>query len=269
MSNYRNYLFLSYLAIVLSWFTACDDDDNVADQKLKIQLATTGDYGKILVDNKNQSLYFFAGDVTNGSNCNGDCANRWPALTGDVNELEIGAALSKDDFGTVTRGDGQEQITYKGWPLYYFSPEANKILESPGQTLGDGKGNAFYVAKPDYTVMIGRQTLPGADEATVYLVDDRGVSLYDFTNDEENVSNCTGGCAGVWPAFNGLENPIVPSTLNENDFTYFERSDDLGFQLSYLGRPVYYFANDEEIRGSVAGHGGASGKFFLAEPTLE
>ena len=36
-----------------------------------------------------------------------------------------------------------------------------------------------------------------------YIVDAEGNTLYFFLNDEENVSNCEGGCLASWPSFAG------------------------------------------------------------------
>ncbi len=61
-------------------------------------------------------------------------------------------------FSFITRSDGSKQTTYKGWPLYTYS----EILHS-GQTSGDGIENIWFVAKPDYTVMLANNQLVGND----------------------------------------------------------------------------------------------------------
>lgn len=234
---------------------------------LSLRLATDGDYGKILVNGENQSIYFFAGDVTGESNCNGGCADVWPALTGELSELELGEGLDYADFHTTEREDGQKQLTYKGWPLYYFSTEGDRVLEAPGETLGDGRGGLFHIAKPDYSILLGRQTVTEGEEPVVYLVDDRGVSLYTNTGDDENSSNCAGGCAGVWPPFKTPEKLVVASSLSLDDFYTNDREDDLGPQLAFQKSPLYFFSQDEGKRGSVLGQaGGPNQTFFVAEP---
>ncbi|UII25990.1 hypothetical protein LVD15_22215 [Fulvivirga maritima] len=140
-------------------------------------------------------------------------------------------------------------------------------MEPTGDIQGDGKGGAFFVAKPDYTIMLGRQTINGGDDQTAYIVDGLGVSLYDFTNDEANVSNCSGGCAEAWPPFN-TEDMILPSILSANDFDSFQREDELGYQVTFKGNPLYYFNNDNKTRGNVLGEGGANGQFFVVKPSL-
>ncbi|MEK6481749.1 hypothetical protein WJR50_29665 [Catalinimonas sp. 4WD22] len=277
MKIYFNYFRpLSLAIIVLSLLSSCKDevedlfggDEEEEETELKVQIASNGEFGDILVDQDNQSLYFFAGDVSGESNCNGGCAGVWPALAGEAYELELGSGLSNGDFSAITREDGQKQIAFKGWPLYYFSPEADGVLEAPGDTQGDGRGGVFHIAKPDYSVLLGQQSVVEGEDPVVYLVDEFGVSLYRSINDGENVSNCAGGCAEVWPPFEAPEELIIPSSLSPDDFDSFYREDDLGPQLTFQGSPLYFFTPDEGKRGSVLGQGGAGETFFVVEPTL-
>lgn len=274
MKNDRKFFNLLGLSVfVLLLFTACtktEEETPVEEEYgLSIQVIHQSGFGNILVDQDRQAIYFFAGDVTGESNCNGGCADRWPAVLADLYDLEIDAYLNKSDFSTVNRADGTKQITYKGWPLYYFSPESDGVLEQPGETLGDGLGGLFHIAKPDYTLLLGRQPVVEGGDAVLYLVDDRGVSLYLNNADEENKSNCNGGCAGVWPPLKEAA-LVLPSTLNDYDFGSVQREDDLGPQLSFKGSPIYFFSQDEGNRGSVLGQGGGPNQtFFVVEPTVE
>jgi predicted lipoprotein with Yx(FWY)xxD motif len=273
MKMNRNYLSLLSLALFsLVLFSACEkDDDNQPNEEdgFNIQVVNNATFGKILVNNDNQSIYFFAGDVSGESKCNGGCADRWPAVIGDLYDLQLDSYLDQDDFATITRADGKKQLTYKGWPLYYFSPESDGVLENPGETGGDGLGGLFHIAKPDYTILLGRQPVVAGEDAVTYLVDDRGVSLYLNNGDEENVSNCNGGCAGVWPPFKTVQ-LVLPSTLNDYDFDSLEREDDLGPQFSFKGSPLYFFSQDEQKRGSVLGQGGGPNQtFFVVEPEVQ
>jgi predicted lipoprotein with Yx(FWY)xxD motif len=270
MKNYSNHLRLVILALGL--FSGCNEDESpdlVEDDQLMIQLIDNPDLGQILVDQNNQSIYFFAGDVAGESTCTGGCAAKWPAVLEAQYDLEISTELDLQDFGSIDRADGQKQLTYKGWPLYYFSPESDGVLESAGLTLGDGAGGAFHIAKPDYSVLLARQiVVEGADPIT-YLVDDRGVSLYLNNGDGDNTSNCNGGCAGVWPPFKTFDTMVLPSSLNQYDFSSTERQDELGPQLSFNGSPLYFFSNDEQKPGLVLGQaGGPNQSFFVTEPTL-
>ncbi len=269
----KNYLNLFGLGILMAGlFSACNNDDSpklVEDDQMRIQLINNNEFGKILVDQNNQSLYFFAGDVSGESTCAGGCVAKWPAVVGELYDFEIGSELELQDFATVSRTDGQKQLTYKGWPLYYFSPLSDGVLETAGLTQGDGLGGAFHIAKPDYSVLLAKQVVVEGSDPIVYLVDDRGVSLYLNNGDEENQSNCNGGCAGVWPPFKTLSDLVLPSSLSEYNFSLTQRQDELGPQLSFNNSPLYFFSNDEQKQGRVLGQaGGPNQSFFVTEPTL-
>src|SRR5690606_29778202 len=134
-----------------------------------VQVISNADFGYILVNQKNETLYFFANDIKGESTCNGGCASAWPPLIGEVADLALSESLDESDFGTITRGDGQKQITFKCWPLYYFSPNADGVLETAAAINGDGANNVFYIAKPDYTVMLGKQVVVEDEDPILYL----------------------------------------------------------------------------------------------------
>lgn len=205
-----------------------------------VQLAYSEEHGLYLVDSEGRTLYFFAKDYNGSSSCSGECAKKWPAFY--VENPMLGPGLDPEDFGVITRSDGGKQLTYKGWPLYYFAGD-----EKPGDINGDGVKNVWFVAKPDYTVMVSVK--PGLG---TYLVDSYGRTLYVFAKDSNGTSNCYGECAMKWPPFTP-RNLIVPSTLNITDFSFTARSDG-GVQLVYKGYPLYYWVNDKQM-GDTTGHG--------------
>lgn len=45
----------------------------------------------------------------------------WPIYSGEIKDLP--SAMDKSLFGTI-EVFGKKQLTYKGWPLYYFGPDA-------------------------------------------------------------------------------------------------------------------------------------------------
>lgn len=97
-----------------------------------------------LVDGKGMSLYLFEPDNRNMSTCNGACARAWPPLTGTA----MAEGMAKSSLlGTVKRKDGSTQVTYNGWPLYYFVRD-----EDPGDMYGQGKdgfGGEWYLVEPN------------------------------------------------------------------------------------------------------------------------
>jgi predicted lipoprotein with Yx(FWY)xxD motif len=88
------------------------------------------DFGTILTDKEGNALYFFTRDADGSSACAGACVNNWPVFYEEL--LFIGDDLDENDFGFITRDDGMDQTTYKGWPLYYFINDTEA-----GQVNGD------------------------------------------------------------------------------------------------------------------------------------
>lgn len=261
MKSFRNvFSMLGVALILMSMITACTDYNVAPEDGFKIWLTDNGTFGKMLINQNNQSMYFFSKDVAGEATCTDGCADKWPAVKGDVADMELGAGLDKSDFGSISLGYGEYQITYKGWPLYYYSPTGDGELEQPWETKGDGVGEVWYVAKPDYSMMVASQEVDGAE--LTYLVNDKGVSLYYNTGDETNTSKCTGGCADVWTPFKKGE-MTLPSSLKAADFDEAYRDDNLGPQLSYQGNPLYYFSQDEGKQGSTKGQAGGPAKSFF------
>ena len=93
--------------------------------------------GSILVDGDGNVLYLFTPDEQGESVCYDECAGFWPPLVG---EFEAGDGVDAALMGSATRTDGSEQVTYNGWPLYYFANDA-----APGDTNGQGVNEVWYV----------------------------------------------------------------------------------------------------------------------------
>jgi predicted lipoprotein with Yx(FWY)xxD motif len=96
-----------------------------------VQLASSK-LGKILVDNKGDTLYLWQADKGTASTCNGACASAWPPLTTTGTPI-AGSGLSAAKLGTTKRSDGTTEVTYNGHPLYTFVGDS-----APGQTTGQG-----------------------------------------------------------------------------------------------------------------------------------
>ncbi len=93
--------------------------------------------GSILVDGDGNVLYLFTPDAQGESVCYDECAGFWPPLVGD---FEAGDGVDAALLGSVGRTDGSEQVTFNGWPLYYFANDA-----APGDTNGQGVNEVWYV----------------------------------------------------------------------------------------------------------------------------
>ena len=98
--------------------------------------------GSFLVDSTGMTLYLYTKDTPNTSACYGGCATLWPPLLTN-GAPTAGTGVTASMLGTTTRTDGTVQVTYNGWPLYYFAKD--KVA---GDTTGEGVGSVWYVLTP-------------------------------------------------------------------------------------------------------------------------
>ena len=226
--------------------------------RVDIKLSPAAGLGQVLTDGMGNTLYYFTRDTDpNTSACMGGCANAWPIFYAE--NLALGSGLDSADFGAFMREDSLMQSTYKGWPLYYF---VNDTI--PGETNGEAVNDVWFVAKPDYSIMLMDNQLVGLDsvaytgayepgeEVVQYFVDAFGRTLYIFVNDTFNTNNFTAedfSNNAIWPIFEE-ELQSIPSTLEDS---LFGSIDVFGRQqLTYKGWPLYYFGQDS-LRGENKG----------------
>ncbi|MBA2641670.1 MAG: hypothetical protein H0U82_01920 [Actinobacteria bacterium] len=102
-------------------------------------------FGRILFDGRGRALYAFTRDRQRGpSRCYGACANAWLVYFAK-GRLRAGTGAKQSLIGTTRRRDGRIQVTYKGWPLYYYKGDC------PGQVLCqnvDQFGGLWLVVRP-------------------------------------------------------------------------------------------------------------------------
>lgn len=110
-------------------------------------------------------------------------------------------------------------------------------------------------------------TLAVAETANLgkFLTGADGKTLYIFTADTEaNKSTCVDACLTAWPALmaTGGVAPAAPAGVT-GTFATFPRPDG-SMQVSYNGKPLYYFAKDTKA-GETNGQG-VGEKWFVAAP---
>lgn len=267
--------------VATTFFLSCSSDNSndapptTPELKTEVNLSTSATLGSYLTDKSGRSLYFFATDADGKSSCTGGCEAVWPAFYVDnLTASKLGAGLTLSDFGTITTTSSKKQLTYKGWPLYYYAPASQgggygggdvNLPEAAGKTTGDGIDGTWFIAKPDYSIMIVRSQLIGhdgkhyksdytvGDGQTTYFTDAKGITLYTFKNDNFKKNNFTAADFSnnaVWPIYE-TDKIVVPSILDKSKFsviTVFGKS-----QLVYNGWPLYYFGQDANVRGANKG----------------
>ncbi|MDM5246581.1 MULTISPECIES: hypothetical protein [unclassified Lysinibacillus] len=104
-----------------------------------LQLLKNDKVGEYLADSQGKTLYYFKKDEAGKSNCSGDCLATWPAFSQE--DFSVPEGFDKKDFGTITREDnGKKQVTYKGFPLYYFAKDQQK-----GDVNGQGVKDVWFI----------------------------------------------------------------------------------------------------------------------------
>lgn len=128
---------------------------------------------------------------------------------------------------------------------------------------GYGGGSGNYMAPggrnappPSSTPAVTQTILGSPGFATP-----NGMTLYEFSADGMNASNCTGACASVWPPF-----AATAGAASSGNFTVFMRSDG-SHQWAYKGHPLYTFTGDTSA-GQANGQNMSvsGGTFMVARP---
>jgi len=243
-------------------------------------------FGKVLTDNQGRTLYFFGRDTKGTSSCTGGCLNRWPLFNVQQVVLAANSGLNADDFGSTGSG-ATAQVTYKGRPMYYFSASNDGIIEPAGQNGGDNFGTVWYVASPDYSMMVASAQLVGNDGQnyvinggvytagtgnTRYFTDGLGRTIYMFTNDSKDTNTFTNDDPthnAIWPVYYfELDDAHLPSAFNKADFGEIEVHGME--QVTYKGWPLYYYSGDVSKGDTKGVTVGAIGKWpILNENTTE
>ncbi|MBO9153294.1 hypothetical protein ACFOTA_13820 [Chitinophaga sp. GCM10012297] len=270
MKTITTKLLLGLCSAAIFAMPACKDDNAEPEPPkpvIAVQLKSNATLGNFLTDKDGRTLYYFVNDAPLTSNCAGGCAALWPAFNvDDLTKDNIGAGLEFSDFTAITTG-GKKQLTYKGKPLYYYAPAVNGVNtpEAAGRTDGEKVGGNWFVAKPDYSIMLVSAQLVGNDGKnytsayvegngkTTFFTDGNGVTLYTFKNDKKDDNNFTAADFSnnnVWPIYE-TDKITVPSSLDKTLFgsiTVFGKK-----QLTYKGWPLYYFGQDGKVAGPTKG----------------
>ena len=107
-------------------------------------------------------------------------------------------------------------------------------------------------------------TVKIADNPTLgkFLTDDKDMSLYMYTRDTANTSNCYDRCATNWPPLlQAAGQPVAPAGLTGTLGTTTRRDNTQ--QVTYNGMPLYYYAQDTKV-GDTTGQNVSSVWFVVA-----
>lgn len=96
-----------------------------------VTTANKAPYGSFLVDGAGRALYVLEGTrgATGPERCGEDCRAVWPSLMA-LNAPVGGPSIDAAQL-SARPAYGGSQVTYSGWPLYYYVRDA-----APGETAG-------------------------------------------------------------------------------------------------------------------------------------
>ncbi|MGX2961176.1 hypothetical protein JNUCC23_18115 [Peribacillus sp. JNUCC 23] len=151
----KKWMFMLTLVASVLFLAACGNDTKDSTKEDQA-VATTADettpslkvlenekVGKYLADSKKMALYYFKKDEAGKSNCSGECLENWPPFLGQ--DFNVPEGFDKKDFGTIKREDtGAEQVTFKGFPLYYFVND-----QQVGDVNGEGVKDVWYIVNKE------------------------------------------------------------------------------------------------------------------------
>lgn len=104
------------------------------------------------------TLYMYPRDTREPSvtNCYDQCARQWPPLLTDASgKIDLKSTeLDVKLFSTTSRKEGTKQVTFNGWPLYYWQND-----KKVGDTLGQGVGDIWWVMTPSAGIITAPVTV--------------------------------------------------------------------------------------------------------------
>jgi predicted lipoprotein with Yx(FWY)xxD motif len=107
-------------------------------------LVADSDLGQVLTAGNGMTVYVFMPDAQGAPTCTDSCAETWPPLTvDDASQLTGGDGIDASLLGTTEHPTAGIQVTYNGWPLYFFAGDS-----APGDTNGQGQGGVWHVLDP-------------------------------------------------------------------------------------------------------------------------
>ena len=127
-------------------------ETQMSKDEMRLTTAQSAKFGTYVADRNGRALYMFTADrrgqgsTTAESHCYDQCAVAWPPLLAEGTPA-LAEQLQKNLLGSITRKDGKRQVTYGGWPLYYYVKD-----KGAGSTTGQdvhGSGGEWYLLGPD------------------------------------------------------------------------------------------------------------------------
>ncbi|WP_217597032.1 plastocyanin/azurin family copper-binding protein [Cohnella sp. GbtcB17] len=185
--------------------------------------------------------------------------------------LEALGYRSNADFAykdTEAFASGKGLTSIAGTPALTNAHMADALVES--LSAPTAMGHSLFDMLQMEGVLPATAEMPAGERLSLrrdaagdaYLADGKGLTLYFFSNDAENLDACQGQCVANWPLLTAEELQI-PAGLNPADFTVVTHASGVK-QWMYKGWPLYRFVKDVKA-GDTLGEG-VGGVWFEAKP---
>jgi predicted lipoprotein with Yx(FWY)xxD motif len=132
-----------------------------------VRTAKSSTFGNVLVGANGQTLYRYTVDAKRVNRCTSDptCRKFWPQLLVKAGtKPTVGSGASASLVGTMKAAHGMAQVTYAGFPLYFFSGD-----KAAGQTKGQGFESKWFVVNSKGALVehaVKSSTAPATPPAT-------------------------------------------------------------------------------------------------------
>jgi predicted lipoprotein with Yx(FWY)xxD motif len=222
-----------------------------------LQMAGNDQLGKFLADGDGNTLYLFTKDTKGTSNCYDKCATAWPPVLPE-GQPTLMNGVDTALISTTVRTDGSVQLTYNGWPLYYYFKD-----KAPGDTTGQAANEVWWVVSGEGNpIKPATVAITPTEKLGTILVDEDGRTLYMFTKDTKDTSNCYDKCEVAWPPLLQADKPAVGDGVDASLLGTTTRKDGT-VQVTYNGLPLYYYFKDA-APGDTTGQGVGSVWYVVA-----
>lgn len=237
-----------------------------------ISMTADTKFGSILVDSQGMTLYMFTKDAADQSNCNDACLAKWPPLI-TAGSPKAGDGVDASKLGSTKLADGRLIVTYNHMPLYYWVAD-----KKAGDMSGQNIGSVWFVVSPagdpvKAEISTASPAQPAAEEPVIkavndpkygmILVDAKGMTLYIFTKDGPDLSNCNAGCLAKWPPLITAGSPKAGDGVDDSKLGSTKLADGR-LIVTYNHMPLYYWVNDTKP-GDTSGQNVGS-VWFVVNP---
>ncbi len=131
-----------------------------------------------------------------------------------------------------------------------------------GGATGAGSGSAAATAKatatPEPTVAVADSSL-----GKILVAASNKMTLYTYTKDTADTSNCYDACATAWPPFTLAGEPVAAAGMT-GKLALTMRKDGAK-QLTHNGKPLYFYNKDTKP-GDVVGQNVGTVWFVITNP---